>query len=121
MARSPTTLDPFNALAEAKRRQILEKLAGREMTVNKLVLELGWPQPVVSKHLGVLRQVGLVSAERRSREQVYRMNAGPLKPLHDWLGTFERFWTDHLHDIKQRAEAMARSAETKPPSDQEPI
>ncbi len=120
MSRSPTTLDPFNALAEAKRRLLLEKLAGREMTVTKLVVELGWPQPVVSKHLGVLKQVGLVSAERRSREQVYRMNPAPLKPLHDWLGTFERFWTAHLGDIKQRAEAMARSAAKTNNSKQEP-
>jgi DNA-binding transcriptional ArsR family regulator len=109
MARAPTTLDPFNAIAEPKRREVLDLLIGGEMPVNGIVKTLGWPQPQVSKHLGVLRQVGLVDVRRSGRQQLYKLNAGQLKPIHDWVRTFERFWTHHLQRIKAVAEAKAKT------------
>jgi DNA-binding transcriptional ArsR family regulator len=105
MPRAPTTLDPFNAIAEPKRRQMLDVLTEGEMPVNEIVLKLGWRQPQVSKHLGVLRQVGLVNVRRDGRQQLYTLNADGLKPIHDWVKTYERFWSDHLHRIKAAAEA----------------
>jgi DNA-binding transcriptional ArsR family regulator len=116
MARAPTTLDSFSAIAEPKRRRVLEVLAGGELPVNDIVLTLHWPQPQVSKHLGVLRQVGLVSARREGRQQMYAINPGELKPIHDWAGTFERLWSRHLQSIKAAAEAKARHASPKKPS-----
>src|SRR4051794_20225467 len=109
MARAPTTFDAFNAIAEPRRRQILELLAGRRMAVNDIVGRLGWPQPMVSKHLGVLRQGGLVRVTRESRQKVYEMNAEPLKAVHEWTRHFEQFWGSQLQRIKARAEAAARS------------
>lgn len=110
MARAPTTLDPFSAIAEPKRREVLCTLAlgGGEMPVNSVVQSLGWPQPQVSKHLAVLRQVGLVSVRREGRKRMYRVNGEQLKPIHDWAKTFERFWSHQLDRIKMRAEAKAR-------------
>ena len=110
MARSPTTLDAFAAIAEPKRRRILETLGGRRMPVTQLVDGLHWPQPMVSKHLAVLRQVGLLRVERRSRQKVYEVNAAQLKSIHDWSRQFEQLWSSHLHSIKARAEAKARAA-----------
>src|SRR5436190_21118955 len=107
MPRALTTLDPFNAIAERKRRRMLDVLAEGERPVNDLVETLGWPQPQVSKHLGVLKKVGLVSARRRGRQQVYRLNAEKLKAVHDWVKTFERFWGHQLQRIKERAERQA--------------
>src|SRR5437667_1410961 len=107
MPRAPTTLDPFNAIAEPKRRQVLDLLAGGERPVNDLVEALGWPQPQVSKHLGVLKKVGLVSARRRGRQRLYRLNAEKLKAVHDWVKSFERFWSHQLRRIKDRAERKA--------------
>src|SRR5271168_4088842 len=112
MARAPTTLDPFNAVAEPKRRQVLDLLMDGECPVNDIVLKLGWPQPQVSKHLGVLRQVGLVNVRRAGRQQFYKLNAGRLKPIHDWVKTYERFWGHHLQGIKAAAEARARALAT---------
>ena len=114
MARSPTTLDPFNAVAEPKRRRVLELLAGSEhaeMPVNQIVVSLGWPQPMVSKHLGVLKDVGLVAVREDGRQRFYRINGEQLKPIHDWAKTFERFWTKQLDRIKERAERVARERE----------
>lgn len=108
MARAPTTLDPFNAIAEPKRRRVLDILGDGEWPVNDIVSTLGWPQPQVSKHLGVLRQVGLVDVRRDGRRQIYKLNAGRLKPVHDWVKTYERFWTGHLQRIKDAAEAKAK-------------
>jgi DNA-binding transcriptional ArsR family regulator len=122
MARAATTLDPFNAVAEPKRRQVLDLLGDREWPVNDLVSTLGWPQPQVSKHLGVLRQVGLVNARRDGRKQMYTVNAGQLKPIHDWVRTFERFWNHQLQRIKAVAEAKAKAAnvpQQKTPKPQE--
>jgi DNA-binding transcriptional ArsR family regulator len=104
MARKPTTHDPFNAVAEPKRRQVLEVLGARELSVNELVELLGWSQPTVSKHLGVLKQVGLVSERRVGRQRMYRVNAGRLKPIFDWVSPFERFWSerfDRLDEVLQ--------------------
>lgn len=110
MPRAATTLDPFNAVAEPKRRRMLGFLAagGGELNVNALVESLGWPQSQVSKHLAVLRQVGLVSVRRQGRERLYRVNGHAIKPIHDWTATFERFWSHQIDRIKQRAEHAAR-------------
>jgi len=104
MARTPTTYDPFNAVAEPKRRQILEVLGRQELSVNEIVQRLGWTQPMVSKHLGVLKQVGLVSERRVGRQRMYRVNAEQLKPIYDWVAPFERYWSerfDRLDDVLQ--------------------
>jgi DNA-binding transcriptional ArsR family regulator len=93
MARAATTTDAFNAVAEPRRRQILDALAGGERPVNDLVAILGLPQPLVSKHLRVLREVGLVEARDEGRQRLYRLNAGPLKPIHDWVSSYEQMWT----------------------------
>jgi DNA-binding transcriptional ArsR family regulator len=113
MARAPTTLDPFNAVAEPKRRLVLEALAPRERAVNEIVELLGWPQPMISKHLGVLKEVGLVSMRRHGRQRLYRVNGERLKPIHDWAKTFEKFWTDQLDRVKERAERKARELRDK--------
>ncbi len=107
MARSPTTADAFNAVAEPRRRQILDLLARGERPVNYVVASLGLAQPQVSKHLRVLRKVGLVSVRGSGRERLYKMNAERLKPIHDWVKTFERFWDHHLDRVKERAERKA--------------
>jgi DNA-binding transcriptional ArsR family regulator len=104
VARTPTTFDPFNAVAEPKRRQILELLGANEFSVNQIVKKLGWTQPMVSKHLGVLKQVGLVSERRVGRQRMYRANAERLKPIFDWVTPFERFWSerfDRLDEVLQ--------------------
>ncbi len=85
MARAATTADAFNAVAEPRRREILDLLAGGERPVNDLVALLGLAQPLVSKHLRVLREVGLVDVRGDGRQRVYRLNAGPLKPIYDWV------------------------------------
>lgn len=110
MARASTTLDPFNALAESKRREVLGVLAvgGGELPVNAVVGSLGWPQPQVSKHLAVLREVGLVSVRRQGRERYYRVNAEGIKAVHDWTKMFEKFWESQLERIKRRAESDAK-------------
>lgn len=107
-------MDAFNAIAEVKRRELLEILADQPLAVNDIVGRLGWPQPMVSKHLGVLREVGLVQVERQSRRKIYSMNAEPLKAVHEWTRHFERFWGRHLQSIKARAEAKARAAQHHP-------
>ena len=104
MPRAATTLDPFNAVAEPKRRQVLETLAVGEMAVNDLVGRLGWPQPMVSKHLGVLKEVGLVDSRNQGRQRLYRVNGEKLKTIHDWAKMFERFWAHQLLRIKEQAE-----------------
>jgi DNA-binding transcriptional ArsR family regulator len=104
MARTPTTFDPFNAVAEPKRRQVLEVLGTQELSVNEIVERLGWNQPMVSKHLGVLKEVGLVSERRVGRRRLYRVNAARLKPIYDWVAPFERYWSeryDRLDEVLQ--------------------
>lgn len=111
MARIPTTHDPFNALAEPKRRQILDVIGPRELSVNEIVDLLGWPQPMVSKHLGVLKKVALVSERREGRQKFYRVNGQQLKVIHDWVTPFEQYWTESydrldemIRDIQRRKE-----------------
>ena len=108
MARAATTLDPFNAVAEPKRRRVLETLAGGEMSVSDVVGRLGWPQPMVSKHLGVLKEVGLVTARRDGRQRLYSVNGERLKTIHDWARMFERFWSHQLLRIKEQAERKSK-------------
>lgn len=104
MPRAATTSDTFNAIAEPRRRDILDFLAPRERPVSDIVVALGLNQPSVSKHLKVLRDVGLVDLRRDGRQILYRTNADGLKPLHDWTGRFERYWKKQLVRIKYRAE-----------------
>ena len=101
MARTPTTHDPFNAVAEPKRRQVLEALGRRELSVNELVKKLGWNQPMVSKHLGVLKQVGLVRERRVGRQRLYRVNAERLKPIYDWVAPFESYWSESFERLDE--------------------
>jgi DNA-binding transcriptional ArsR family regulator len=108
MARAATTSDVFNAIAEPRRRQIIELLAaGGEQAVGDLVGAMRLPQPAVSKHLGVLRRVRLVSASRRGRRRVYRLVPRELKTVHDWIKHYERLWTHQISRIKERAEQRA--------------
>ena len=105
MARTPTTYDPFNAVAEPKRRELLDLLQANELSVNEIVERLDWSQPMVSKHLGVLKQVGLVSERRDGRQRFYRTNADQLKPIYDWVAPFERYWSesyDRLDDLLEQ-------------------
>ena len=99
MARAATTADAFNAVAEPRRRQILDVLAGAaggELPVNDLVHTLGLAQPQVSKHLRVLREVGVVAVRDRGRQRLYRLNGAALKPIHDWVKSYERSWEDRF-------------------------
>jgi DNA-binding transcriptional ArsR family regulator len=96
VARAATTTDAFNALAEPRRRQILDLLATGELPVNDLVVLLGLAQPQVSKHLRVLRQVGLVDVRDEGRQRMYRLNGQPLKPIHDWVKKYEQLWSERL-------------------------
>jgi DNA-binding transcriptional ArsR family regulator len=115
MARAATTSDAFNAVAEPRRRAILAFLADREQPVTAIVVALALEQPSVSKHLRVLRDVGLVRMRRDGRRKLYRTNAAAIRPLHEWTGEFERFWRHQLTRVKQGAEAkMAQAVETPP-------
>jgi DNA-binding transcriptional ArsR family regulator len=111
VARAATTTDAFNAIAEPRRRQILDVLAGGERPVNELVGQLGVAQPQVSKHLRVLRAVGLVEVRGDGRRRLYRVNGKALKPIHDWVQAYEQTWSerfdaldDVLHDLKTKEE-----------------
>jgi DNA-binding transcriptional ArsR family regulator len=104
VARAATTSDVFNAIAEPRRRDILDYLASQERAVGDIVVALGLAQPSVSKHLRVLRNVGLVDVRRDGRQVLYRTNAKAIKPLHEWTSRFERYWRHHLGRIKERAE-----------------
>ena len=105
MPRAATTSDVFNAIAEPRRRELIGLLVnGKEHAVGELVLRLRMPQPAVSRHLGVLRRVGVVTVSRRGQLRLYRLNAKELKPVHDWVKTYEHFWTHQLDRIRERAE-----------------
>jgi DNA-binding transcriptional ArsR family regulator len=109
MPRAATTTDAFNAIAEPRRRQIVDLLARRgTLAVGALVAALGLPQPAVSKHLGVLREVGIVSATKEGRQRVYQLQANELRPVYDWVKSYERIWSHQLDRIKKRAEQKAR-------------
>jgi DNA-binding transcriptional ArsR family regulator len=99
MARAATTTDAFNAVAESRRRQILDLLSTGERPVNELVARLDLAQPQVSKHLRVLREVGLVAVRDDGRQRVYRLDARPLKPIHDWLRGYERMWEQRFEKL----------------------
>jgi DNA-binding transcriptional ArsR family regulator len=101
MARAATTTDAFNAVAEPRRRQILDALAGGEKPVNDLVTALGLAQPQVSKHLKVLREVGLVKVRDEGRRRMYRLNGHPLKPIHDWVKNYERMWSERFEALDE--------------------
>jgi len=108
MARAATTADVFNAIAEPRRREVIGVLAdGRDHAVGEVVVRLRMSQPAVSKHLGVLRKVGVVSVIKRGQHRMYRLNAAELRPVHDWVKTFEKYWTHQLSQIKERAERKA--------------
>ena len=113
MARAATTSDAFNAIAEPRRRDILNYLASEERAVGEIVASLGLEQPSVSKHLRVLRDVGLVHVRRDGRQIFYRTNAERIRPLYEWAGTFEKFWQHQLSSVKERAERRARELEKK--------
>ena len=117
MARAATTSDAFNAIAEPRRREILVLLAAREHSVNEMVAHLRWDQPAVSKHLKVLRDVGLVRLRCNGRQKFYRTNAEVLRPLHEWTGFFERYWSRQLSRVKDRAEKKAAEAGNAPAKD----
>src|ERR1700680_2660307 len=103
MPRAPTTADVFNAIAEPRRRQIVEVLARRgSLAVGALVVSLGLPQPAVSKHLGVLRKVGVVAVVKQGKQRVYHLEAEKLKTVHDWVMAFEELWGHPPDRITQR-------------------
>src|SRR6476620_3255134 len=101
MPRSTTTADPFNAVAEPRRRQILDLLATGERPVNDVVAALKLGQPQVSKHLRVLRAVGLVTVRGAGQRRLYKVNADRLKPIHDWVKSFERYWGESLDRLDE--------------------
>src|SRR5215210_6517896 len=114
MARAATTTDAFNAVAEPRRRQIVDLLADGERAVGDLVRELGLGQPQVSKHLRVLREVGLVDVRDHGRQRLYRLNGRALRPIHEWVKGYERFWAERferldavLDDLKEEGHAGA--------------
>jgi len=114
MARAATTADAFNAVAEPRRRQILDVLAGGERPVNELVHTLGLTQPQVSKHLRVLREVGVVDVRDEGRQRVYRLNGYALKPIHDWVKNYERSWSerfDHLEAVLEELKEKEKEDE----------
>lgn len=108
MARAATTTDVFNAVAEPRRREIIGLLSdGREWAVNDVVVRLRLAQPAVSKHLGVLRKVGVVTTVKRGQHRMYRLEGAQLKPIHDWVKFYEHYWTNQINRIKKRAEQKA--------------
>ena len=108
MARAATTADAFNAVAEPRRREILDALAEAELPVNDLVQLLGVPQPQVSKHLRVLREVGVVDVRDQGRQRLYRLNGAALKPIHDWVSNYERLWSDRFDQLDLVLEDLKR-------------
>jgi len=106
MPRRPTTHDPFNAIAEPRRRRLLEVLGTKELPVNEIVEQVGWSQPTVSKHLGVLKQVGLVRERREGRQRLYRVNAERLKPIYDWVAPFQQRWSEKFERLDQVLQGM---------------
>jgi DNA-binding transcriptional ArsR family regulator len=105
MTRTAHGTDVFGAIAEPRRREVIAVLSdGREYPVNEIVVRLRMAQPAVSKHLGVLRKAGVVTMAKRGQQRIYRLNAEGLKPVHDWVKVFERYWTHHVDQIKQHAE-----------------
>ncbi len=117
MARAATTTDAFNAVAEPRRRQILDLVAGGERPVGELVELLGLAQPQVSKHLRVLREVGAVSVRDDGRRRLYRLNGNALKPIHDWVKTHEQTWTDRFDALDDVLDELKQQEADDAPSD----
>jgi DNA-binding transcriptional ArsR family regulator len=108
MTRRAHPSDVFTAIAEPRRREVIAVLSdGEEYAVNEIVVRMKMAQPAVSKHLGALRKAGVVTMVKRGQHRMYRLNAGGLKPVHDWVKVFERYWTHQIDQIKQRAERKA--------------
>src|SRR5262249_40229692 len=107
MPRAATTSDAFNAVAEPRRREILNYIAIEERSVNEIVDALEMEQPSVSKHLKVLKEVGLVEVRREGRQMLYRVNGMAIRPLWEWTTTFERMWRHQLAKVKEHAEKKA--------------
>jgi len=114
MARAATTADAFNAVAEPRRRQILDVLAGGERPVNDLVGQLGLSQPLVSKHLRVLREVGLVDVRDEGRQRIYRLNGHSLKPIHDWVRNYEQAWAERFDRLDIVLEELKGQQRNRP-------
>jgi DNA-binding transcriptional ArsR family regulator len=110
MARAATTTDAFNAVGDPFRREILNYLAAQERAVGDIVTTLSIEQPSVSKHLRVLRDVGLVRVRRDGRRMLYQTNAEAIRPVHEWAATFERYWKHQLLRVKDRAERATKQA-----------
>jgi DNA-binding transcriptional ArsR family regulator len=106
MSRAATTSDAFNAVAEPRRRQILDVLAGGERPVGDLVAQLHLTQPLVSKHLRVLREVNLVQVREEGRQRIYRLNVQPLRPIHDWLEGYEQLWNEQFEALDEILEEL---------------
>src|ERR687885_2347507 len=111
MPRAATTADAFNAVAEPRRREILDALAGGERPVNDLVRLLGLAQPQVSKHLRVLREVGAVDVREEGRQRLYRLNGRALKPIHDWVKGYERLWSERFDELDAVLDDLKRKEE----------
>jgi DNA-binding transcriptional ArsR family regulator len=118
VARAATTTDAFNAVAEPRRRQILDALADGERPVNDLVRLLGVAQPQVSKHLRVLREVGAVDVRDEGRQRLYRLNGHALKPIHDWVKSYERSWSERFDELDVVLEDLKRKEEGDGGSDE---
>ena len=117
MARAATTTDAFNAVAEPRRRQILDLLADGEASVNVLVARLGLAQPQVSKHLRVLREVGLVDVRDEGRQRMYRLNGQTLKPIHDWVTAYRRSWEERFEALDEVLDDLQEKEQTDGDSD----
>jgi DNA-binding transcriptional ArsR family regulator len=117
MARAATTTDAFNAVAEPRRRQLLDVLAGGERSVTELIDALGLEQPQVSKHLRVLREVGLVTVRGDGRRRIYRLHGEQLRPIHDWLKRYEDTWNERFDRLDEVLEELKVSGDSKEEGD----
>ncbi len=115
MARAATTTDAFNAVAEPRRREILQLLARGERPVNDVVAALGLAQSQVSKHLRVLREVGLVTVRGSGQQRLYTLNAAGLKPIHDWVQPFERYWNESFDRLAEYLDELQSTTKEKKP------
>ena len=115
MARAATTSDAFNAIAEPQRREILVLLQGGERPVTELARDLGMSQPQASKHLRVLREVGLVQGRRAGKQRLYDLDARGLRPVHEWLGGFERFWSGTFDRLDEYVQDLKQARQEEPP------
>ena len=117
MARAATTTDAFNAIAEPRRREILDLLAAGERSVNDLVALLGLAQPLVSKHLRVLREVGLVDVRDEGRQRLYRVNSQALRPIYDWIKPYEQMWIDRFEALDELLDQLKAEEDSDDGSD----